>query len=125
LGSEDVFKAYLSTVYDDKVLRGFEHSLYYVGDAPDSDYKEPARSTEATGHHEGIRIDEHFISNMVVIDDALFEIGVWQDMDTLQLKIEANGSLAPTLYEYLTGDPVVAGEIGCVFPSLLNKLDIR
>tara|TARA_B100001057_G_scaffold235595_1_gene235891 strand:- start:51 stop:239 length:189 start_codon:yes stop_codon:yes gene_type:complete len=62
---------------------------------------------------------------MVVIYDALFEIGVWQDMDTLPLKIEANGSLAPTLYEHLTGDPVVAGEIGCVFPSLLNKLDIR
>jgi len=31
LGSEDVFKAYLSTVYDDEVLRGFEHSLYLCG----------------------------------------------------------------------------------------------
>ena len=125
LGSEDVFKAYLSTVYDDEVLRGFEHSLYYVGDAPDSDYKEPDTSREATGHHECIRIDEHFIANMVVIYDVLFEIGVWQDMDTLPLKIEANGSLAPTLYEYLTGEPVVAGENGWGFPSLLNKLDIR
>ena len=55
----------------------------YVGDAPDSDDKEPDTSTEATKHHEGIRIDEYFIANMVVIYDALFEIGVWQDMDTL------------------------------------------
>lgn len=31
LDSEDVFKAYLSTVYDDEVLRGFEHSLYLCG----------------------------------------------------------------------------------------------
>ena len=110
----------------------------YVGDAPDSDYKEPDTSTEATGHHEGIRIDEHFIANMVVIYDALFEIGVWQDMDTLPESytyltnspkdlaiINQIQPLAPTLYEYLTGEPVVAGENGWGFPSLLNKLDIR
>lgn len=41
------------------------------------------------------------------------------------LSIEANGSLAPTLYEYLTGQPVHAGENGWGYPSLLNKLDIR
>ncbi|MEG3696118.1 nucleotide pyrophosphatase, partial [Vibrio coralliirubri] len=41
-----------------------------------------------------------------------------------QLKIEANGSLAPTLFEYLTGEPVVEGENGWGFPSLIEKLDI-
>ena len=40
------------------------------------------------------------------------------------LKIEANGSLAPTLFEYLTGEAVVVGENGWGFPSLLNKLDV-
>ncbi|MCE7609989.1 nucleotide pyrophosphatase, partial [Vibrio fluvialis] len=38
---------------------------------------------------------------------------------------EANGSLAPTLFEYLTGEPVVPGQNGWGFPSLLNKLDIH
>ena len=55
-------------------------------------------------------------------------IGFWGSPigeDSLPLKVEANGSLAPILYEYLTGDPVVAGENGWGFPSLLNKLDIR
>jgi hypothetical protein len=55
-------------------------------------------------------------------------IGFWGSPigeNSLPLKIEANGSLAPTLYEYLTGELVVAGENGWGFPSLLNKLDIR
>lgn len=42
-----------------------------------------------------------------------------------QLTIEENGSLAPTLFEYLTGETVIAGEDGWGFPSLLNKLDIQ
>ena len=41
------------------------------------------------------------------------------------LKIEENGSLAPTLYEYLTGERVIPGENGWGYPSLLNKLDIQ
>ncbi|MPY26107.1 alkaline phosphatase family protein [Shewanella sp. YLB-07] len=40
------------------------------------------------------------------------------------LKIEENGSLAPTLYEYLTGEQVIPGENGWGYKSLLNKLDI-
>lgn len=40
------------------------------------------------------------------------------------LQSEANGSLAPTLFEYLTGEQVVEGENGWGFPSLLDKLDI-
>lgn len=38
---------------------------------------------------------------------------------------EENGSLAPTIYEYLTGETVQAGENGWGYPSLLNKLDIQ
>lgn len=41
------------------------------------------------------------------------------------LQSEQNGSLAPTLYEYLTGEPVVVGNNGWGYPSLLNKLDIQ
>ncbi|NVD08579.1 nucleotide pyrophosphatase [Vibrio sp. JPW-9-11-11] len=55
-------------------------------------------------------------------------IGFWGapvGQNSTPLTIEANGSLAPTLYEYLTGDEVVAGENGWGYPSLLNKLDIH
>ena len=112
LGSEDVFKGYLSTVYDDEALKGFEHSLYYVGEEPVSEHKEPDTSTEATGHHEGIRIDEHFIANMVVIYDALFEIGVWQDMDTL-----------PENYTYLTNSPEDLAIIAQIQPIIVELID--
>ena len=112
LGSEDVFKGYLSTVYDDDALKGFEHSLYYVGDEPVSAYKEPDTSTEATGHHEGIRIDEHFIANMVVIYDALFEIGVWQNMDNL-----------PDHYTYLTNSPEDLAIIAQIQPIIVELID--
>lgn len=112
LGSEDVFKGYLSTVYDDEALKGFEHSLYHVGDEPVSEHKEPDTSTEATGHHEGIRIDEHFIANMVVIYDALFEIGVWQDMDIL-----------PDSYTYLTNSPEDLAIIAQIQPIIVELID--
>ena len=36
-----------------------------------------------------------------------------------------NGSLAPTLYHYLTGDEVKVGEDGWGYPSVLKQLDIR
>lgn len=54
-------------------------------------------------------------------------IGFWGTpigQATTPLRSEANGSLAPTLYEYLTGEKVVEGENGWGFPSLLHKLDI-
>ncbi|MDN3612211.1 alkaline phosphatase family protein [Vibrio ostreicida] len=41
------------------------------------------------------------------------------------LTAEENGSLAPTLYQYLTGENVVEGKDGWGYPSLLNKLDIQ
>ncbi|MBU2931747.1 alkaline phosphatase family protein [Vibrio cyclitrophicus] len=112
LGSEDVFKSYLSTVYDEQALKGFEHSLYHVGDKPTSEHHEADTSTEATGHHEGIRIDEQFIANMVVIYDALFEIGVWQDMDTL-----------PANYIYLTNSSEDLAIIAQIQPIIVDLID--
>lgn len=55
-------------------------------------------------------------------------IGFWGTPigdNPIPLTSEANGSLAPTLYEYLTGDKVIAGENGWGYPSLLDKLNIR
>ena len=55
-------------------------------------------------------------------------IGFWGGPigeNSTPLTIEANGSLAPTLFEYLTGEQVVAGENGWGFPSLIDKLDIQ
>lgn len=45
--------------------------------------------------------------------------------NAITLQSEQNGSLAPTLYEYLTGERVVVGNNGWGYPSLLNKLDIQ
>lgn len=116
VGSDDAFKAYLTTVYDDQVLKGFEHSLYYVGETPTkhtADNHQPDTSTEATGHHEGIQVDDKFIANMVVIYDALFELGAWQDMDTL-----------PESYTYLTTSPkdmAIINEIQPIVVGLIEK----
>ncbi|MBW3695119.1 nucleotide pyrophosphatase [Vibrio sp. T187] len=111
LGSEDVFKEYLATVYDEAVLKGFEHSLYHYGDAAPKEV--PGESMEGTGHHEGIQVDDKFIANMVVIYDALFEIGVWQDMETL-----------PESYTYLTDSPedlAIINQIQPIIVGLINK----
>lgn len=45
--------------------------------------------------------------------------------DVTPLNIEENGSLAPTLYEFLTGEPITVGENGWGYPSLLEKLDVQ
>ena len=54
-------------------------------------------------------------------------IGFWGEpigTSAKTLNSEANGSLAPTIYEYLTGENVRQGDNGWGFPSLLEKLDI-
>ncbi|EFP95813.1 alkaline phosphatase family protein [Vibrio caribbeanicus] len=54
-------------------------------------------------------------------------IGFWGEpigTSAKTLSFEANGSLAPTIYEYLTGENVQQGDNGWGFPSLLEKLDI-
>ena len=119
IGNEDVFKEYLATIYDETTLKGFEHSLYRFGDAPaekethSENHQHPDTSTEATGHHEGIRVDDKFIANMVVIYDALFDIGVWRDMDTL-----------PDSYTYLTDseeDLAIINKIQPIVVGLIEK----
>ncbi|WP_298774355.1 alkaline phosphatase family protein [uncultured Shewanella sp.] len=55
-------------------------------------------------------------------------IGFWGTPigpNAIPLVSEANGSLAPTLFEYLTEEPVKAGENGWGYPSVLHKLDIK
>ncbi|MBL4829053.1 MAG: alkaline phosphatase family protein [Aliivibrio sp.] len=54
-------------------------------------------------------------------------IGFWGvpiNNQEVALTSEANGSLAPTLFEYLTGEQVIAGENGWGYPSLLQKLGV-
>ncbi|ATC59107.1 alkaline phosphatase family protein [Vibrio anguillarum] len=88
LENDDVFKQYLSTVYDAKVLKGFEHSLYHYGEEVVSEQKENIKDQ---GHHEGIKVDAQFIAAMVTVYDALVEIGEWQQLERL-----------PDHYQYLT-----------------------
>ncbi|SKA66986.1 alkaline phosphatase family protein [Enterovibrio nigricans] len=70
-------------------------------------------NTKVPGRHAG----EHFHEK-----DAF--IGFWGTAVNADSRIGSavNGSLSPTLYEYLTNKPVVVGQDGWGFPSLLNQL---
>ncbi len=71
-------------------------------------------NTKVPGRHAG----EHYLEK-----DAF--IGFWGAPVLSaqgQLSISENGSLAPTLYEYLTGEEVKAGENYWGYPSLLKTL---
>ncbi len=72
-------------------------------------------NTSVPGRHAG----EHYLEK-----DAF--IGFWGTPvnSQLQLTSAANGSLAPTIFEYLSGDKVVVGENGWGFDSLLNNIII-
>lgn len=109
IDKDDHFKAYLATVYDQQVLKGFEHSLYSNEQIAPS--LSPEDTSEPTGHHEGIRVDDKFIANMVVIYDALFEIGVWQGLETL-----------PHSYTYLTDSPEDLAIINKIQPIVVELL---
>lgn len=73
-------------------------------------------NTIVPGRHAG----EHFHEK-----DAF--IGFWGTAvaPRTQLKSVTNGSLAPTIYEYITGENIVVGENGWGFPSVLDHLDIK
>ncbi|MGI2259672.1 alkaline phosphatase family protein [Shewanella sp. GXUN23E] len=73
-------------------------------------------NTKVPGRHAG----EHFHEK-----DAF--IGFWGTPVTNQIPIDSrvNGSLAPTLYHYLSKRPVVVGEEGWGFPSLLPLLNTQ
>lgn len=109
IDSEDQFKAHLATVYDAQVLKGFEHSLY--SSEPKMAPVTAPHTSEPTGHHEGIQVDDKFIANMVVIYDALFEVGVWQKMETL-----------PNHYTYLTDSPEDLAIINKIQPIVVDLL---
>jgi hypothetical protein len=70
-------------------------------------------NSSVPGRHAG----EHFHEK-----DAF--VGFWGTPVTSRMRprTAVNGSIAPTLYEYLTGLPVVAGQDGWGFPSLFFEL---
>ncbi|MEH6533671.1 MAG: alkaline phosphatase family protein [Photobacterium frigidiphilum] len=73
-------------------------------------------NTIVPGRHAG----EHYLEK-----DAF--IGFWGTPvgNGEQLKSVANGSLAPTIYQYITRESVVVGENGWGFPSVLPELAIK
>ncbi|WP_441257941.1 alkaline phosphatase family protein [Vibrio sp. Vf1514] len=106
----DQFKAYISTVYDDQALKGFEHSLYHVGDKPTD---EPEMRSKDQAHQEGIKIDRDFIATLVTLYDALVQVGEWQHVDQL-----------PPQYQYLSGsaqDKALVAKIQPIVVGLLEK----
>ncbi|MCL6416832.1 alkaline phosphatase family protein [Aestuariirhabdus sp. Z084] len=70
-------------------------------------------NTIVPGRHAG----EHYLEK-----DAF--VGFWGKPSQAVEQMESvdNGSLAPTLYEFLTGERVVVGEAGWGYPSLLPQL---
>lgn len=74
-------------------------------------------NTKVPGRHAG----EHYLEK-----DAF--LGFWGTPvgpNVTPLTSEANGSLAPTLYEYLTQETVIENHNGWGYPSLLDDLDIQ
>ena len=74
-------------------------------------------NTKVPGRHAG----EHYLEK-----DAF--LGFWGTPvgpNVTALTSEANGSLAPTLYEYLTQETVIENNNGWGYPSLLDDLDIQ
>ena len=73
-------------------------------------------NTRVPGRHAG----EHFHEK-----DAFIAFWGTPVAPRTQLESTANGSLAPTIYEYITGEKVVPGENGWGFPSVLEHLNIQ
>nr|WP_241210438.1 alkaline phosphatase family protein [Vibrio ichthyoenteri] len=108
IGNEDAFKAYLNTVYDERALKGFEHSLFQL----DSDASvETQGNKKDQAHQEGIKIDSQFMAAMVTVYDALVQIGEWQDMEQL-----------PDQYTYLTTSEADLALIDKIQPIVVNIL---
>lgn len=108
LGDEDVFKQYLTTVYDEQALRGFEHTLFTLQSKP-----EPKEKThhKDQAHREGLKIDRHFMASMVTVYDALVDVGEWQDLDEL-----------PQTYTYLSNSPEDLALVAKIQPIVVNIL---
>ncbi|EGU30655.1 alkaline phosphatase family protein [Vibrio scophthalmi] len=118
IGNEDAFKAYLQTVYDDRALKGFEHSLFQVNAAANKNAENDvlAEATEHKkdqAHQEGIKVDGDFMAAMVTVYDALVQIGEWQDLEQL-----------PAQYTYLTNseqDLALVAQIQPIVVGILSQ----
>lgn len=108
IGSEDTFKAYLKTVYDDRALKGFEHSLFQLDETTDATVQEHKKDQ---AHQEGIKINRDFMAAMVTVYDALVQIGEWQKMETL-----------PAQYTYLTDSDEDLALINRIQPIVIHIL---
>lgn len=109
LSAADQFKRYLSDVYDDRALKGFEHSLFHLG--KDSDNRTTHSKDQA--HQEGIKVDREFIATLVTLYDALVQIGEWQDVEQL-----------PQHYDYLGDneqDRALVSKIQPIVVGLMEK----
>lgn len=105
----DQFKAYLTTVYDEQALQGFEHSLFHLrqpaGEATSLHSKDQA-------HQEGIKVDREFIATMVTLYDALVQVGEWQNVGQL-----------PTQYHYLSDTPADRALVAKIQPIVVGLLE--
>ncbi|EGA69030.1 hypothetical protein VISI1226_06983 [Vibrio sinaloensis DSM 21326] len=108
ISNEDAFKQYLTTVYDKQTLRIFEHSLFTLEDKPAVVEKEHHKDQ---AHQEGLKIDGEFMASMVTVYDALFQVGEWQDMETL-----------PERYQYLTDSEQDLALVAKIQPIVVNIL---
>ncbi|WP_052810312.1 alkaline phosphatase family protein [Vibrio renipiscarius] len=116
IGDEDVFKAHLKTVYDERALKGFEHSLFQIDTAMAESSKNDGHAKTAEhkkdqAHQEGIRVDGEFMAAMVTVYDALTQIGEWQDMEQL-----------PAQYTYLTNSEQDLALVAQIQPIVIGIL---
>ncbi|MRI32900.1 nucleotide pyrophosphatase [Endozoicomonas sp. OPT23] len=107
ISDEDVFKAYLQTVYDQETLKEFEHSLFQLSEKRPETEKEQKQ----TSHHQGLVINREFIASMVTVYDALFEIDEWRKFETL-----------PSHYSYLTSSDKDLELINRIQPIVVDTL---
>lgn len=108
MSAEDQFKKYLSSVYDDEALKGFEHSLFSLGKPV---ITEQSQHTKDQAHQEGIKVDSQFIATMVTLYDALVQIGEWRDLKQL-----------PAQYQYLSDAPADRALVAKIQPLVVDIL---
>lgn len=104
MATEDQFKNYLSTVYDEPALKGFGHSLFQLGK---SVVIEQSQHSKDQAHQEGIK----FIANMVTLYDALVQIGEWRDLKQW-----------PSHYQYLSDTPADKALVSKIQPLVVDIL---
>lgn len=106
MDNDDAFKEYLKTIYDEKTLREFSHSLFTL-----DKMKQEAKPDTSDSHHQGLNIDRKFIANMVVVYDELVQIGEWKDLEQL-----------PERYTYLSDTPEDRKVIDRIQPIIISGM---